>query len=145
MDAADAGMFDAAAEEAPPVFLSRQQILDAQDITYEVVHVPGWGGHVRVKSMTGHERDQLEASMVLEKHGERSMTMDDFRAKVCAATVVDAAGDRLFSEADIKALSRKSAGSLAQVAEVGTRLAGMSKNDVKAIEADLKNDHGAGS
>lgn len=133
------------AAPAGPTLLTRAQIFAARDITTEVVEVPAWGGAVMVRTMTGHERDRLEESMIVEKHGERSASVTDFRAKVCAMTIVDAEGTRLFSEADIKELSKKSAGALARVAEVATRLAGMSKADVTAIEADLKNGPGAAS
>ena len=44
--------------------LTRDQILQANDLVTETVEVPEWGGSVFVKSLTGVERDQFEAAIV---------------------------------------------------------------------------------
>ncbi|MFE3382837.1 hypothetical protein [Streptomyces anulatus] len=45
-------------------YLSAEQILDADDLAIEDVPVPEWGGTVRVKGMSGTERDRFEAGFV---------------------------------------------------------------------------------
>ena len=50
--------------KAAPRRLSRDDILNAQDQQTEDVFVPQWEGTVTIRSMTGTERDQYEASLV---------------------------------------------------------------------------------
>ena len=45
-------------------YLTRDEILQAQDIQFEDVKVPEWNGTVRVRGLTGVERDALEASLI---------------------------------------------------------------------------------
>jgi len=44
--------------------LTRDQILQAQDIARETVSVPEWGGSVLVRGLTGQERDAYEATIM---------------------------------------------------------------------------------
>ena len=45
-------------------YLSRDAILQREDIKTEDVEVPEWGGTVRVRGMTGVQRDAFEASLI---------------------------------------------------------------------------------
>lgn len=94
-------------------WLSRDAILSANDIVIEKVDVPEWGGTVCVRSMSGAARERLEQLVA-----KQSLT----RAFVVAMTVCDETGTLLFSEADIEALSGKSANALNRVFEVGARM-----------------------
>lgn len=113
--------------------LTRKQILEANDITTEVVEVPEWGGEVLVKALTGSERDSLEKSLV-EMRKKQVVIKDNIRAKFVAASVVDESGDMLFTEADIAALGQKSAAALERVFKVAQKLAGLSDSDVEELE-----------
>ena len=44
--------------------LTKDQILEANDLQSESVTVPEWGGDVLVRTMTGADRDAFEASMI---------------------------------------------------------------------------------
>jgi len=44
--------------------LTRDAILEAQDLQHEEVYIPEWGGSVRVRTLTGAERDAFEQSIV---------------------------------------------------------------------------------
>lgn len=125
--------------------LSREAILDAQDVTIEQVEVPEWGGFVFVRSLSAKDRDTLESSMVQQKGKTRTVTLDDFSAKLFVATVCDQEGNLLFSESDVPSLSRKSAAAVRRVLEVAQRLSGMNAEDVNKMTGDLKNDRPEGS
>jgi len=43
--------------------LNKEQILRADDLKTEEVDVPEWGGSVRVRVLTGTERDAFESSI----------------------------------------------------------------------------------
>jgi hypothetical protein len=44
--------------------LSRDDILNADDLTIETIAVPEWGGEVNVKTLTGAEKDKWETARV---------------------------------------------------------------------------------
>jgi len=111
--------------------LTKDQILQAKDIRMEEVEVPEWdGGTVIVKTMTGVERDQFEASIVSEP-GQRDMR--NLRAKIVALSVVDENGNRLFSFEDAVELGEKSARALNRIFSVAQRLSGFTPQDVEEL------------
>ena len=118
--------------------LDRNSILQASDVVIESLEVPEWKGTVYVKSMSGQERDSFEASLV-SKDGKNPVYAN-IRAKLVVRTACDETGKRLFSEADIADLTRKSAAALQRIFEVAQRLSGISSTDVKEMTGDLKND-----
>ena len=118
-------------------FLTKERILAVDDIVTEDVDVPEWGGTVRVRGLSGVERDAFEASMI-ERRGKKVETnLTNLRAKLVAASVVDEKGSRLFSDADVKALGAKSAAGLDRVYDVAQRLSGISDDDVDELAGNL--------
>lgn len=118
--------------------LSRDAILSAEDLGREEVEVPEWGGSVYVQAMSGTERDAYESSIIeinQDAKGNVSTTrkMENARAKMCARCIVGEDGERLFGDADIDALGRKSAKALDRVYAVAARLNGMSDADLEEL------------
>jgi hypothetical protein len=117
-------------------YLTKVEILAADDIVFEDVAVPEWGGSVRVKTLTGLERDSLEQSM-LEGKGDRGksqqVNMANFRAKLCGRTIVDENGKRVFGDLDIVDLGKKSGQALQRVFNVASRLSGFSDADIEDL------------
>lgn len=117
--------------------LTKQQILDAQDIKTETVSVPEWGGEVRVRALSAAERDQFE-DKVVKRDGKRSrVVLTDIRARLAAICMVDEAGKRLFSDAEMAELTKKSAAALQRVFEVAQRLAGITDEDTEELEKNF--------
>ena len=110
--------------------LNKDQILQAKDLPTETVEVPEWGGSVIVKTMTGTERDAYESSIVKGK----KVDMTNIRAKLCAICIVDDNGERLFTDRDVVALSKKSAKALDRIFDVAQKLNGLGKADVEELE-----------
>lgn len=117
--------------------LSREQILGTDDSNVETVEVPQWGGSVRVRALTGRERDRLEASMI-GKNGKADATkgLTNFRARLVAASVVDDNGAPMFTEADIDLLADRSAAALDTIAQAAMRLSGLSSEDVNELAGE---------
>jgi hypothetical protein len=128
-------------------FLSREQIMGVSDIVTETVDVPEWGGSVLVRGLTGKERDDFENSIVEVKGKKRSVNLAQYRAKLVALSVVDETGKRLFAHADVEWLGAKSAAALTRVAEVASRLSGLSEDDIEEMtknsESDQSDDSGS--
>lgn len=88
-----------------------------------------------VKALTGAERDAFEGSMVkFSGDGKsRSMNLTNIRAKLAALAICDESGQRLFTDADIQALAKKSAAALDRVFTVAQRLSGLTDGDVEEL------------
>jgi len=114
-------------------FLTRDAILKAQDLPTEEVEVPEWGGVVRVRGLTGAERDAFEQSIVEQRGKNTRMNLRNIRAKLVALTVVDEEGNRVFSDEDAEALGKKSAAALDRVFAVAQRLSGLRPEDVEEL------------
>jgi hypothetical protein len=122
--------------------LTRDQILESSDLKTVTVEVPEWGGSVLVRSMTGADRDAFEQTLTkTDGKGVRVSDVSNLREKLTAMTVVDDAGNRLFSESDVQALAKKSAAALTRVADAAQVLNGMTAaaedSAVKNSDADL--------
>lgn len=108
------------------MLLTKDQILEADDLKTVEVEVPGWGGSVRVRTMSGADRDAWEASMVaVQPDGTRRANMENMRAKLVALTVVGEDGNPLFTLDDVARLTRKSAEALDRVFDASQKLNGL--------------------
>ena len=122
-------------------FLTKEEILKADDIVIEVVEVPEWGGSVHVKTMSGTERDSFESEIVDIRNGVQAKTdTKNIRAKICARSICDEDGKLLFTEKEAVALGKKSVSALQRVFQVSQRLSRISDDDIedfaKALEED---------
>jgi hypothetical protein len=117
--------------------LSRDQILEASDLRSQLAEVPEWGGAVLVRTMTGADRDAFENSMVsVRPDGTREQNLTNFRTKLVALTVVDDAGNLLFSADDLARLAAKSALAIDRVFVVAQSINGLG---AQAVETAAKN------
>ena len=114
-------------------YLTRDAILKVDDLPFEDVEVSEWGGTVRVRGLTGAERDAFEAEMVELRGKKARFNMQNFRAKLVVRSVVDRQGERLFSHQDAEPLGKKSAAALQRVFEVAQRLSGLTDTDVEEL------------
>lgn len=115
------------------MLLTREAILNAADLVTEDVEVPEWGGTVRVRGLTGSERDAFEQSIMEQRGRDVALNLRHIRAKLVALSVVDEQGRRVFSDDDVKALGQKSAVALQRVFEVAQRLSGLRSEDVEEL------------
>lgn len=113
--------------------LTRDEILQANDLQTEEVEVPEWGGSVLVRGMTGTERDAFEESIIEVKGKKQNINMQNLRAKLISKTVVDENGNPIFTPGDVDALGKKSAAALSRVFAVAQRLSGMSDEDLDEL------------
>lgn len=105
--------------------LCKSAILAADDKKVVDHEVPEWGGSVKLRVMTGTERDRFESEFV---GGNKSVEM--VRAKLVAKCLCDDDGKRLFTEQEIPELGEKSAAVLDRLFSECMKLNRFSKNDV---------------
>ena len=114
--------------------LTRDQIFAIDDIKIEKVNIPEWGGEVWVKGFTGAERDAFEISIMEFREGKKpKLVLENMRAKLCAMTVCDEKGNRIFKDEDIPALGKKSAKALSLIFDKAQELNGLSDEDVEKL------------
>jgi hypothetical protein len=119
-------------------YLDRAAILAQDDLRYEDVLVPEWGGAwVRVRSMSASERDRFEAGTVQRNGKEITTNLANIRARLCIMCLVDENGERMFEEEDTFPLGGKSAAALDRVFQVAQRLNGLREEDVNELAANF--------
>lgn len=120
--------------------LGRNAILEADDLKTEDVPVPEWGGEVRVRMLTGEERDAYEASMVeMKKDGSAKANRENVRARLLILCIVNEQGEQMFNRADIKLLGRKSAKALERVINKVNELNGITDEELDTLAEGFDN------
>jgi len=114
------------------MFLSKEAILQADDLPRKTVKVQEWGGDVIVRSMTGVERDAWE----METYAGGKVNMDNARARLVALTAIDEKGERLFTSEEADLLGKKSAKALAKVFAAAQKLNGLGVGDVEELAGE---------
>ena len=117
--------------------LTKEQIFAAADLETITVEVPEWGGAVKLRAMSGTQRDAYENSL-MEKtaDGTYKVNTENMRAKLVCYCAIDEAGSVLFTADDLNALAGKSAAVIERLFDAAQKLNGMSKN---AVEDAVKN------
>lgn len=113
--------------------LTRDQILAADDLKRETIEVPEWGGEVIVRSLTGAERDAFEDSVVKQRGKSRELNLRNARARLVSLSLIDEAGNKLFTDKDVDLLGRKSAAGLDRVFAAAQRLSGLTEQDLDEL------------
>src|SRR5688572_25748018 len=127
-------------------FLTREQILEADDTRYETVECPEWGGDVRLRSISGTKRDAYEQSLVEERGTSRKMNLRNARAKLIILCAIDETGRPLFTSEDLRGLGNKNAAPLDRLFDAARKLTGMSDNDVEKLTENFgETDDGEGT
>jgi len=110
--------------------LTKQQIVDANDLETVEVNVPQWGGSVLVRALTAKQRGQLMSTLIDQTKDGRTLRLQDLQARLCAMSIVDGQGKRFFSDNELAALGAKSSAALQRVFEAAQRLSGLSDEQV---------------
>lgn len=112
--------------------LNRDEILAADDVKFETVPVPEWGGEVRVRAITASARDTFEQAAYAAHRDKKPLV--NIRARMAAMCIVGEDGNQLFSESDIDALGKKSAVAMDRVYAAVAKLNALSDQDIKELE-----------
>lgn len=125
--------------------LGRADVLTAEDLTIAEVPVPEWGGVLLVRNLSGAERDEFEAGTIKFAGNKVIPTLENTRARLVAMAACDENGARIFSEADVLELAKKSARPLDRAFEKASELSGLSDADVKELVSGFTKGPSGGS
>lgn len=119
-------------------YLSADAILACDDTQFRDEPVPEWGGTVRIRALTGKERDAFEASnREFRDDGTVVYLPDNQRAKLVARSLVDPeTGARLFTDQQINALGEKNAAVLNRLYEAAAKLSGLAADSDEEAEGN---------
>lgn len=111
----------------------RNKILEAEDITSEMVEVPQWGVTVEVRSMDARSR----ILMTQDVSEDGNVSMERLYPDMVIKTAHDPeTGERIFDDSDRDALLAKSSAALDILATAAMRVSGMSAGAVDAVGKD---------
>jgi len=108
-------------------YLGRDDIIRASDTDMVTVDVPEWGGRVRVRTLSGKDRDQLMADT-------QAGRLTNWHARFAGLVMANADGTRMFDDKDVDVLGLKSAAALERVVQAGLKLNGMDPDAVDELE-----------
>lgn len=117
-------------------------IIATDDIRFEYVPCPEWGGKVRVRSITSKKRAELEKRLTEDKRTRQGITkevnMQLFREWLVVYGCVKENGEPLFQSEHVKMLQDKSAGVIQRLTDAIMRLSGIGKDDVDELTDELR-------
>jgi len=127
-------------------FLTKDQILAADDIPFRDVSVPEWPdangepGMVRVAGLDAKEASSFSSKLVSVdgKGNFKELHLDYFMPELLQRTLVDENFKPLFSKQDIEALGKKSAAVMKRLSDIAQELSGLS--DTAKKEAEKKSE-----
>ena len=121
--------------------LTREQILQAEDLRSETVEIPEWSGSVIGRGLTGSDRGKFKNSIMSQNGNVKSknvmVDMKDAEMRLVAYCVVDGNGKRLFTEKDIAELGKKSGSAINRISDVAMRLSGFTQEDLQELTENL--------
>jgi len=120
--------------------LTREQILEANDLPSDEVYVPEWGDTVMVGALTGTERDDFEQQCMDARQGGR-MTLAGLKARLCVLSL----RDPVLGLEDAEALNAKSGAAVDRIFQVAQRLSGLRDEDVTELVGNSESDRNANS
>ena len=112
--------------------LIASQIIEASDLAALKVTENEWGGDVYIRLMNVGERDAHE----LEWLNHKEKGVENFRSKFLARCLCDAKGVRLFSDAEVPLLSKKSCVVMHRLWTQAMAHNALSEEDVQAIAGE---------
>lgn len=122
--------------------LTADAIRVVDDLVFETVPVPEWGGDVIIRGLTAKERDQYDKEIIkVDNRGNTSLgRLENLRALLVVRCLVDEDHERLYRDIDAKMLGEKSSAVIGRLYDVASRLSGMRENEVEEAAADLDGD-----
>lgn len=125
----------------PEKLLTRRNIQAAVDLPTEDIHVPEWGGTIRLQGLTGKAvQDYTDGTVEIDPKSGKilAMKLKDAKVKLLALTVVDEDGIPLYDankQEDLDELNRKSASVIDILYEHAAELSGLPMGKTEDDEA----------
>jgi hypothetical protein len=116
----------------------RDKILNADDLTSEVVDVPEWDVKLEVRAPSARVRSRM-VSLAMRKNDEGDDTLDleAIYPRFLVACCFDPdTGEQVFTDDDLDAINSKSSAPVERVAKACLRVSGLSDDTEKVLGKD---------
>jgi len=114
------------------LFITRDALLAVAALKHEDVIVPGLPAPVRVSEMTMTDRDAFDESCYKDAGGgKQKYSRENIRARLLVRSIVDADGNRIFTDADVAVVGKLGSGLTQPLVEAAMRI-----NKLTAAELD---------
>jgi len=120
----------------------KSRILAAEDRPFEDLDVPEWGVKVRLRGMSGTDRDAWEAKAVALKRGGQDveLSLADWRSRLVTKCLFDPETDeRIFTDGEVSKLGAKAATVIERLFGLARRLSGLdddAEEEADAVDGD---------
>lgn len=120
--------------------LSREAIQKVNDLPTEEVRVEEWGGSVLIKSMTGKERDDFEATIQKKSKGKGDdIDIRGLKVLLLSYAIVDEEGKTIFNDKEGREiLNSKSAKAINTVFERVQEMNGLTNEQTEELAKNLQ-------
>jgi hypothetical protein len=118
----------------------KAQILAADDRPFEDLDIEEWGVKIRVRGMTGTERDAYEAKAVKLNQGGKDLEVQlrDFRSRLVVKCLYDPeTNERIFADDEAAQLGAKAGKVIDRLFDVAQELSGMTEGAVARAEGNF--------
>ena len=116
--------------------LTKEAILQAEDLVIEKVTVPQWNGDVFIRVMSASARDKFDKGNLSKTDDGYEANFDNVRARLVCLTACDEKGNPIFNNGDAEQLGLKNGEAVDLLAQVARWL---NKLDKKDVEEAIKN------
>lgn len=99
----------------------------------EEIWVPELGKKVRIRAITGKERDAYEQSMTVGRGANQSVNMRNARAKLAALAIANPDGTRMFKDVDAGRLGDLPALALERIFDRARKMGGLTNEDMDEL------------
>ncbi len=113
--------------------LTKEQILAAEDLDYEEVEIKEWGGKVRLRCMTGTERDAFESAIYKIKGDKVEANRENFRSELLSRVLCNKDNKLLFNPREVKALGGKSGRVIDRLFDIAQKINGIGQSDIEEM------------
>jgi hypothetical protein len=115
--------------------LTREQILSNKSFRSKTIEIPEWGGEVRLKAMSGADREAMESVVYEDVGGKLQIKKGvSYMAEMLLRTWCDDDGNLLFKPDEINLIQEKDSVILARIFKVAAEVNGLSGDEEKVIE-----------
>lgn len=122
------------------LLINAEEILAAQDLKYDAISVPEWGGDVRVRGATAEEYDEYDESCYTRRSENGKMVVQEnfanARARLVVKCVVDEDGDPIFKPEHATALGKKNDAVIQRLYKRIQQLSGRTKEAQEKLEGN---------
>jgi len=128
------------------VLQDKDKILSFSKRKKKLINVPEWGegAQVWIQEISAAERDAYEQSLTRVKQNGNRTSIEPYlinsKARFAVKCIVDEKGDRIFGDNDAIKLGQIGSAALSRIVEEGTKLSGMSREDIEDLSGNLSND-----